>query len=307
MPGPGSSRAQDSSGAGGMPPLRRPGARRTRCRPVAAGHAAAAARTGPPAIAGRPPPPLTRPPTPPLTPPLRSLPAGRRAGPRGRLPRHPDLRAGRRVRPRRCPGPVRAGSQPRRPAADVDPRPGHPAGGPDREHGRPRDGRGRAPGPGRLRRPRGQGIIRQPDGKCPAGDGVLLFAPFHRQSRIAGYVPVGYDPDARAAFCRAVPARVDSGLPRGIRGIPVAAGPGSSQIRGKGTSILPRSSARCSIPPRTSAEAPGREEAEAAWHGALEYAARTMRTAADADARDYPAWWVGEIVAHDRRTEAWPS
>jgi NAD(P)H-flavin reductase/hemoglobin-like flavoprotein len=46
------------------------------------------------------------------------------------------------------------------------------------------------------------------------------------------------------------------------------------------------------------------EEIEAAWHGALEYAARTMRTAADADARDYPAWWVGEIVAHDRRTES---
>jgi NAD(P)H-flavin reductase/hemoglobin-like flavoprotein len=44
-------------------------------------------------------------------------------------------------------------------------------------------------------------------------------------------------------------------------------------------------------------------ETEAAWHGALEYAARTMRTAAEADARDYPAWWVGEIVAHDRRTE----
>jgi NAD(P)H-flavin reductase/hemoglobin-like flavoprotein len=45
-------------------------------------------------------------------------------------------------------------------------------------------------------------------------------------------------------------------------------------------------------------------ETEAAWHGALEYAARTMRTAADADARDYPAWWVGEIVAHDRRTDS---
>jgi NAD(P)H-flavin reductase/hemoglobin-like flavoprotein len=45
-------------------------------------------------------------------------------------------------------------------------------------------------------------------------------------------------------------------------------------------------------------------ETETAWSGALEYAARTMRTAAEADARDHPAWWVGEIVAHERRTES---
>jgi NAD(P)H-flavin reductase len=45
-------------------------------------------------------------------------------------------------------------------------------------------------------------------------------------------------------------------------------------------------------------------ETETAWAGALEYAARTMRTAAEADARDHPAWWVGEIVAHERRTES---
>jgi NAD(P)H-flavin reductase/hemoglobin-like flavoprotein len=45
-------------------------------------------------------------------------------------------------------------------------------------------------------------------------------------------------------------------------------------------------------------------ETETAWRGALEYAARTMRSAAAADARDYPAWWVGEIVEHDRRGES---
>ncbi|MGH3273416.1 MAG: globin domain-containing protein [Streptosporangiaceae bacterium] len=43
-------------------------------------------------------------------------------------------------------------------------------------------------------------------------------------------------------------------------------------------------------------------EMERAWLGALDYAARTMRSAAEADARDHPAWWVGEIVAHERRT-----
>jgi NAD(P)H-flavin reductase/hemoglobin-like flavoprotein len=43
---------------------------------------------------------------------------------------------------------------------------------------------------------------------------------------------------------------------------------------------------------------------ETAWLGALEYAARTMRSAAAADARDHPAWWVGEIVDHDRRTDS---
>jgi NAD(P)H-flavin reductase/hemoglobin-like flavoprotein len=42
-------------------------------------------------------------------------------------------------------------------------------------------------------------------------------------------------------------------------------------------------------------------EADAAWQGALAYAARTMRTAATTDARDNPPWWVGEVVRHDRR------
>ena len=44
-------------------------------------------------------------------------------------------------------------------------------------------------------------------------------------------------------------------------------------------------------------------ETAAAWDGALSYAACTMRSAAAADARDHPPWWVGEIVAHDRRTD----
>jgi NAD(P)H-flavin reductase len=45
-------------------------------------------------------------------------------------------------------------------------------------------------------------------------------------------------------------------------------------------------------------------ETESAWRGALAHAARTMRSAADADARDHPPWWVGEIVNHDRRTDS---
>jgi NAD(P)H-flavin reductase/hemoglobin-like flavoprotein len=40
-----------------------------------------------------------------------------------------------------------------------------------------------------------------------------------------------------------------------------------------------------------------------AWRGALAHAARTMRTAAEVDARQSPPWWVGEIVAHDLRSE----
>lgn len=38
------------------------------------------------------------------------------------------------------------------------------------------------------------------------------------------------------------------------------------------------------------------------WRGAVEYASVTMRAAAAADAETRPAWWVGEIVAHERRT-----
>ncbi|MGH3407691.1 MAG: globin domain-containing protein [Streptosporangiaceae bacterium] len=45
-------------------------------------------------------------------------------------------------------------------------------------------------------------------------------------------------------------------------------------------------------------------ETEAAWQGALAYAARTMRSAAEADARNHPPWWVGEIVGHDRRGDS---
>jgi len=44
-------------------------------------------------------------------------------------------------------------------------------------------------------------------------------------------------------------------------------------------------------------------ETESAWRRTLEYAARTMQSAAAADAKDHPPWWVGEIVAHDRRTD----
>ena len=44
-------------------------------------------------------------------------------------------------------------------------------------------------------------------------------------------------------------------------------------------------------------------ETAAAWEGALAYAACTMRSAAAADARHHPPWWVGEIVEHDRRTD----
>jgi NAD(P)H-flavin reductase/hemoglobin-like flavoprotein len=40
----------------------------------------------------------------------------------------------------------------------------------------------------------------------------------------------------------------------------------------------------------------------AAWTSALRYFADTMKSAAQADARDQPAWWIGEIVQHDRRT-----
>lgn len=44
-------------------------------------------------------------------------------------------------------------------------------------------------------------------------------------------------------------------------------------------------------------------ETAAAWDGALAYAACTMRSAAAEDARHHPPWWVGEIVAHDRRAD----
>ena len=45
-------------------------------------------------------------------------------------------------------------------------------------------------------------------------------------------------------------------------------------------------------------------ETDTAWQGALAYAARTMRSAATADARNHPPWWVGEIVGHDRRGDS---
>jgi len=61
-------------------------------------------------------------------------------------------------------------------------------------------------------------------------------------------------------------------------------------------------SGRCWIPSRTSGRATGTVGTAAAWESALAYAARMMRSAAEADARDHPPWWVGEIIAHDRRS-----
>jgi NAD(P)H-flavin reductase/hemoglobin-like flavoprotein len=43
-------------------------------------------------------------------------------------------------------------------------------------------------------------------------------------------------------------------------------------------------------------------DAKAAWETALEYADVTMRTAAQEDSRAQPAWWLGEVIAHDRRS-----
>jgi len=45
-------------------------------------------------------------------------------------------------------------------------------------------------------------------------------------------------------------------------------------------------------------------ETATAWQLALAYAARTMRSAAAADAGNHPPWWVGEIVGHDRRGDS---
>ncbi len=39
-----------------------------------------------------------------------------------------------------------------------------------------------------------------------------------------------------------------------------------------------------------------------AWQSVLRYVAAAMKAAADADAKLAPAWWIGEIVQHDRRT-----
>ena len=44
-------------------------------------------------------------------------------------------------------------------------------------------------------------------------------------------------------------------------------------------------------------------ETAVAWRSGLGYFAAVMSDAADADARSRPAWWTGEIVQHDRRTE----
>jgi NAD(P)H-flavin reductase/hemoglobin-like flavoprotein len=41
---------------------------------------------------------------------------------------------------------------------------------------------------------------------------------------------------------------------------------------------------------------------DVAWTSVLRYFAEAMKAAAARDARDQPAWWIGEIVQHDRRT-----
>jgi len=40
-----------------------------------------------------------------------------------------------------------------------------------------------------------------------------------------------------------------------------------------------------------------------AWRSALDYFAAAMSAAAAADAQSQPAWWTGEVVQHDRRTD----
>jgi NAD(P)H-flavin reductase/hemoglobin-like flavoprotein len=44
-------------------------------------------------------------------------------------------------------------------------------------------------------------------------------------------------------------------------------------------------------------------EMAAAWRSALDWFGAVMAAAAAADAEKQPAWWTGEIVQHDRRTE----
>jgi NAD(P)H-flavin reductase/hemoglobin-like flavoprotein len=45
-------------------------------------------------------------------------------------------------------------------------------------------------------------------------------------------------------------------------------------------------------------------EMAAAWRSALDWFGSVMAAAAAADAEQQPAWWTGEIVQHDRRTES---
>ncbi len=44
-------------------------------------------------------------------------------------------------------------------------------------------------------------------------------------------------------------------------------------------------------------------EMAVAWRSALDYFAAVMNAVAIADAQSQPAWWTGEVVQHDRRTE----
>ncbi len=45
-------------------------------------------------------------------------------------------------------------------------------------------------------------------------------------------------------------------------------------------------------------------ETKAAWQAVLDDAKAVMRAAAAADASRQPAWWVGEVTRHDRRTDS---
>jgi NAD(P)H-flavin reductase/hemoglobin-like flavoprotein len=44
------------------------------------------------------------------------------------------------------------------------------------------------------------------------------------------------------------------------------------------------------------------EQSSRSWRTVLDYFATSMRSAAADDAQEQPAWWIGEIVQHDRRT-----
>jgi NAD(P)H-flavin reductase/hemoglobin-like flavoprotein len=44
------------------------------------------------------------------------------------------------------------------------------------------------------------------------------------------------------------------------------------------------------------------DETQAAWKAVLDHAAKVMLDAASQDAARQPAWWIGEVVSHDRRS-----
>ena len=46
------------------------------------------------------------------------------------------------------------------------------------------------------------------------------------------------------------------------------------------------------------------EQARSAWQGALDTASVVIAAAAADDARSQPAWWVGEVIRHERRSQS---